>query len=89
MEVVYVSMSIILLINVDCEPLSVEIICKHSKNIIVTTMYRPPNNNVTNFLTILKDNITRSKVTSKHLYIIGDINIIYLRTQQMKKRLIM
>ena len=59
--------------NADCESMSIEIINKKSKNIILTTVYRPPNGNVKNFTKFLKSHYNKTK--DKDFYLIGDLNI--------------
>ena len=59
----------------DTESLSVEIINKSSKNIIVNVVYRPPGGAIKPFKKFLKDIIIKNKKTSKSLYIVGDLNL--------------
>ena len=55
--------------------LFIEIDNKFGKNIIVGTLYRPPINNIVNFLEKLEKELDKMSRENKHIYIMGDFNI--------------
>ena len=57
------------------ENLFIEIDDKFGKNIIVGTLYRPPSNNIVNFLDKLEKELDKMSRENKHIYIMGDFNI--------------
>ena len=57
------------------ENLFIEIDNKFGKNIIVGTLYRPPSNNIVNFLEKLEKELDKMSRENKHIYIMGDFNI--------------
>ena len=57
------------------ENLFIEIDNKSGKNIIVGTLYRPPSNNIVNFLEKLENGLDKLSRENKHIYIMGDFNI--------------
>ena len=61
--------------DTDCEALSIEILNKNSKNIIVSTVYRPPSGNLKSFKKHLKAHISHNNVKNKSIYIAGDFNV--------------
>ena len=63
----------------EMEALFFEIINERSKNIIVGTMYRPPNNRFNEFDNDLKAILTKLDKWDKPCYIMGDFNINLLK----------
>ena len=59
--------------DTDCESLSIEIINKDTRNIIITNMYRPPNGNYQPFKDHLKNLL--SHYENKEIYLTGDMNL--------------
>ena len=57
------------------ENLFIEIDNKYGKNIIVGTLYRPPSNNINNFIDKLDEELDKMSRENKHIYIMGDFNI--------------
>ena len=53
----------------------IEVDNKFGKNIIVGTLYRPPGNNVNNFLENLDKELDKISSENKHIYMMGDFNI--------------
>ena len=53
----------------------IEVDNKFGKNIIVGTLYRPPGNNVNNFLENLDKELDKISSENKHVYMMGDFNI--------------
>ena len=53
----------------------IEIDNKFGKNIIVGTLYRPPRNNINNFLENLDKTLDHISSENKHIYMMGDFNI--------------
>ena len=49
--------------------------CKSTKNIIIGTVYRPPNKNINVFLSGIKEILSILKKENKLIYIMGDFNI--------------
>ena len=63
----------------DTETLFIEIINEKSKNIIIGTIYRPPNNRFNEFENDLKTILTKLDKWDKPCYIMGDFNIDLLK----------
>ena len=63
----------------DTENLFIEIINEKSKNIIIGTIYRPPNNRFNKFENNLKTILTKLDKCNKPCYIMGDFNIDLLK----------
>ena len=64
--------------NDDIETLSIEILNKITKNIIISGIYRPPNGNSSVFKSEVKDliqKVQKSKQIDKPFYTTGDLNI--------------
>ena len=61
--------------NNDIESLSIEIINKNSKNIIVNVTYRQPAGNINNFENFLKNILSSKKHNTKPIYLTGDFNL--------------
>lgn len=59
----------------DCEILSIEIINKKSRNIIISSIYRQPSGNVKKFKQHLKNHLTDNKLKCKTIYLAGDFNL--------------
>ena len=57
------------------ESLFVEICIPRGKNIIVGTIYRPPNQNLSSFLEKFNELISIISKDNKHCYIMGDFNL--------------
>jgi len=57
------------------ESIFVEIMIPHGKNIIVGTIYRPPNHNLPGFLAKCNELISIISSANKHCYIMGDFNL--------------
>ena len=68
------------------ESLIIEISSKKG-NIIIGNFYRPPQGNITNFTTIIKNLIKSCKLENKRYYIFGDANINYISTDSSTERL--
>ena len=69
--------------NEDTEAMSIEIIYKNRKNIILTNLYRPPDGNAETFLYFTKEVIT--KMSNKTSYFTGDFNLNILDYDTNKK----
>ena len=63
----------------DTECLFIEIINEKSKNLIIGTIYRPPNNRFNEFENDLKAILTKLDKWDKPCYIMGDFNIDLLK----------
>ena len=61
----------------------IEIDNKSGKNIIVGILYRPPNNNINNFLDKLSNELDKISRENKKIYIMGDFNIDLSRSSQI------
>ena len=61
------------------ESLFVEITVPHGKNIIVGSVYRPPNQNTALFLDKFNDILSRISKDNKQCYVIGDFNLDLLQ----------
>ena len=61
------------------ESLFVEICIPRGKNIIVGTIYRPPNQNLSSFLEKFNELISIISKDNKHCYIMGDFNLDLLQ----------
>ena len=57
------------------ENVFIEIDNQSGKNIIVGTLYRPPNNSTIHFLEKLDKELDKMSQENKHIYIMGDFNI--------------
>ena len=57
------------------ESLSVEIVNNKSKNIVITTTYRPPDGNIKTFETFLKALYSKVTSSNKLFYLVGDLNL--------------
>ena len=66
----------------DLECLSIEVEQNKSKNFVVSTMYRPPRGNITEFLSKLKTNF--EACSNKPIYTLGDFNINVLKYNTSK-----
>jgi exonuclease III len=64
------------------ESIFVEITSTIGKNIIIGTIYRPPNGNFEIFETKLNDVLYSINKTSKNAYLMGDFNIDLLKSDQ-------
>ena len=64
------------------EDIFIEIINSKSKNIIVGTIYRPPNNEIDLFLHDIDDGLHKILQENKNVYLMGDYNIDLLTTTQ-------
>ena len=63
------------------EALFIEIIRPHEKNVIVGTNYRPPNQNVNDFVTRMNEILGKISRDNKICYIMGDFNLNLLKNQ--------
>ena len=73
-------------INSDAiECLCIEILNKHSKNLILNLSYRPPQGNTTLFEKHLQDLLWRRDIYKKEVLITGDFNINLLDFENIKK----
>lgn len=61
--------------NVDCESISIEILNKHSKNIIASVIYRQPAGNFDNFKQYFKTCMSKVNNSNKLFYTAGDFNL--------------
>ena len=61
--------------NNDIESLTIEVINKNTKNIIVNSTYRQPAGNIQVFESFLKNILSFKKHNSKPVYITGDLNL--------------
>ena len=61
------------------ESLFVEITVPHGKNIIVGSVYRPPNQNTALFLDKFNDILSRISKDNKQCYVMGDFNLDLLQ----------
>ena len=52
------------------------------KNVIVGTIYRPPDENVTDFLNSLRKLLSTTTTENKICYVMGDFNLDLLRHEQ-------
>ena len=59
----------------DSESHCVELIDKTSKNIIITTIYRPPNGKIKPLKNYLKNLFSKNMANNKLLYLVGDLNL--------------
>ena len=63
------------------EALFIEIIRPHEKNVIVGIIYRPPNQNVNDFVTRMNEILGKISRNNKICYIMGDFNLNLLNNQ--------
>ena len=63
------------------EALFIEIIRPHEKNLIVGIIYRPPNQNVNDFVTRMNEILGKISRDNKICYIMGDFNLNLLKNQ--------
>ena len=63
--------------NEHIESLSIEIIRKNQKNIILLCIYRLPRGNQNIFTGKTKEFMERSKQNEKSLVLVGDLNIVF------------
>ncbi|XP_065658632.1 uncharacterized protein LOC136083154 [Hydra vulgaris] len=61
--------------DTDCESLCIEITNKATKNIIINSIYRKPGGNFKIFKSYLKNFLSNTNITKKHVYLTGDYNI--------------
>ena len=61
------------------ESLFVEITLPHGENIIVGSVYRPPNQNTALFLDKFNDILSRISKDNKQCYVMGDFNLDLLQ----------
>ena len=61
------------------ESLFLEITVPHGKNIIVGSVYRPPNQNTATFLDKFNDILSSISKDNKHCYVMGDFNLDLLQ----------
>ena len=64
------------------ESLFIEVVNEKTKNIIIGTLYRPPNNKFHDFETHLKATLSNINKQNKLCYIMGDFNIDLLKYNQ-------
>ena len=57
------------------ECLNIEIVCKISKNLIISCIYRPPRGDAHKFLDEMKGHIIKNKFHEKPLFLVVDLNI--------------
>ena len=57
------------------ESLSIEILNNKSKNKIINLTYRPPDGNTKPFHDYLKSFLTKRSIQTKHIYLVGDVNL--------------
>lgn len=67
------------------ESLCIEIQNKNSKNKIINVTYRPPDGNTKPFQSYLKTFLTKRNIQSKHVYLIGDVNLNLLDYENNSK----
>ena len=68
------------------ETLFVEIIIPHGKNIIVGTVYRPPNRNIAMYLEKFNDILSKISKDNKHCYVMAILILIYSNTIIIRPR---
>ena len=61
--------------NESVETLSIEILNKKSRNIIITAAYRPPRGNNKIFKDFCKDFLHKQKISNKIAFLLGDFNL--------------
>ena len=64
--------------RINCEAiqsLSIEISSSKSKNIVLNTIYRPPNGDMKQCQTYVKDVFSKNGKNRKHIVLAGDVNI--------------
>ena len=66
------------------EALFIEIIRPHEKNIIVGIIYRPPNQNVNDFLTRMNEILGKISRDNKICYIMGDFDLNLLKSKPQR-----
>ena len=59
----------------DGESLSIEIINKTTKNVIITTSHRPPAGKMKPFKNFLKQVLSKNLKSNKAMYLVGDFNL--------------
>ena len=73
-------------INCDAiQPFSIEISNTKSKNIVLNTIYRPPNRDMKQWETHLKDIFSKNGKNLKNIVLSGDFNINILDSETNKK----
>ena len=63
------------------ESLFIEIICPHERNVIVGLIYRPPNQNVNDFVTRMNNVLEKISQDKKTCYLMGDFNLNLLNNE--------
>ena len=64
----------------------IEIINPNSKNIIITNMYRPPDGDISDFITTLETAMENLDFTKNEIFLMGDFNIDYLDNADEKTK---
>ena len=70
--------------NNDCETLTIEIINKNLRNIVISNIYRQPSGNLKNFKQTLKNQLTDKSLKNKSIYLAGDFNLNLLHHETNK-----
>ena len=68
----------------DCEILTIEILNKYSRNILVSCVYRQPSGNLKNFKQHLKNHLHKDYLNNKCVYLAGDFNLNLLHCETNK-----
>ena len=61
--------------NIDIECQWLELKFKHQRNVIIANLYRPPQGNVTNFISYLENILGKIRLENLDIFIMGDFNI--------------
>ena len=81
-DLIYKSRNDLCKSDIDTESLTVEIINKVSKNIIISCCYKPPSGTTLNFSEHLKNIFQHATFENKIFYIIGDFNLNCLNFEE-------
>ena len=67
------------------ESLSIEILNKKCKNVILNTIYRPPNGDIETCENYFKNPLAKNDTVNKHIVLAGDFNLNVLDFENNKK----
>ena len=71
-------------ITPDFEILTIEVNKPCNKKMIISVAYKPPKGKIENFITFLKQIVLKHENRSKEIWILGDLNIDYLKRDCQK-----
>ena len=66
-------------ISTDFEILTIEVNKPHHKKMIISVIYKPPKGKIEKCITVLKEILSRFENRSEEVWILGDLNVDYLK----------